>query len=344
MKQSCDVIKDLLILYEDDACSEDSIQLIEEHLKDCPACSEYLKKLQHTEGVISGEIKEECSPDDKVMKRSMKKIRRRWIASLVAVFMLIPLLGAGFMGYHEAHGEGVAFSNLDDIYRCIRYLKYIEDGKFEEAAELVDFEYALVESVKDMTLEEYQAYMKERFICKLQEYNDLGLYIDNIGYKFSYRVNGDRWTICISFDEHYPDGSKQKLNVDMNGETLSVGAYSYPHTEKVNMDTYIDEILYLYSEDDVLDYQEMEVSFVLKEGEKAIISGISDAEARYNLSDTGLFNISYGTGTELINEPYKQESITTSVPGTYSICGVTEQGERAYLTAEDLEIQIINYD
>lgn len=42
MKISCEIIRDLLPLYHDDVCSEESRRLVEEHLKDCVACSEKL--------------------------------------------------------------------------------------------------------------------------------------------------------------------------------------------------------------------------------------------------------------------------------------------------------------
>ena len=38
MKISCNIIEDLLPLYVDDMVSEDSRQLVEEHLKVCPTC------------------------------------------------------------------------------------------------------------------------------------------------------------------------------------------------------------------------------------------------------------------------------------------------------------------
>ena len=38
MKISCNIIEDLLPLYVDDMVSEDSRQLVEEHLKACPTC------------------------------------------------------------------------------------------------------------------------------------------------------------------------------------------------------------------------------------------------------------------------------------------------------------------
>ena len=40
-KTDCDIIKDLLPLYEDNICSEKSKDLIEEHLIECEDCREY---------------------------------------------------------------------------------------------------------------------------------------------------------------------------------------------------------------------------------------------------------------------------------------------------------------
>lgn len=42
----CGVIRDLLPLYEDGAASEETAQLVREHLKDCPACQEELRKMR----------------------------------------------------------------------------------------------------------------------------------------------------------------------------------------------------------------------------------------------------------------------------------------------------------
>ena len=47
MKNSCDVIRDLLPLYADDACSADSRRLVDEHLAECTDCSGMLKRLQN---------------------------------------------------------------------------------------------------------------------------------------------------------------------------------------------------------------------------------------------------------------------------------------------------------
>ncbi len=45
-KQSCDVIRDLLPLYVDGVCSEDSRRMVEEHIAGCPVCAGMLEKLR----------------------------------------------------------------------------------------------------------------------------------------------------------------------------------------------------------------------------------------------------------------------------------------------------------
>lgn len=43
---SCEVIRDLLPLYEDNAVSEETAKLVREHLADCPDCREELRKMR----------------------------------------------------------------------------------------------------------------------------------------------------------------------------------------------------------------------------------------------------------------------------------------------------------
>ena len=44
MKVTCDVIKDLAELYVDNALSDDSKKIIEEHIENCTKCKEYIEK------------------------------------------------------------------------------------------------------------------------------------------------------------------------------------------------------------------------------------------------------------------------------------------------------------
>ena len=90
-KISCDIIKDLLPLYIDGVCSYDSIDIIEEHLKDCPICEAEFISLQN-----NTDIKPEIDKDiDKAVKNANKKIKKgkkKVVAttlSIVSVLLLI---------------------------------------------------------------------------------------------------------------------------------------------------------------------------------------------------------------------------------------------------------------
>lgn len=43
----CNVIRDLLPLYQDDAVSEDTKKVIEEHLASCEECSKFYDEMRH---------------------------------------------------------------------------------------------------------------------------------------------------------------------------------------------------------------------------------------------------------------------------------------------------------
>ena len=45
MKISCDVIRDLLPLYVEDMLSNDSKNIVDEHIEQCESCGDELKKL-----------------------------------------------------------------------------------------------------------------------------------------------------------------------------------------------------------------------------------------------------------------------------------------------------------
>ena len=49
MSKQCDIVRDILPLYVDDACSEASAEMVKEHLNACADCNAiYQKLLPHT--------------------------------------------------------------------------------------------------------------------------------------------------------------------------------------------------------------------------------------------------------------------------------------------------------
>ena len=131
MKLDCQIIQDLYPLYQDEVCSEASRAAVEQHLQECSHC----RKLYSTEQTLPDlRVAADLPRQETVAKRSFKKIRRRWIASLLAVLMLLPIGFLGYMGYNEYHGSGIGFSNLDDLWTCHRFMEALESGDYDEAA------------------------------------------------------------------------------------------------------------------------------------------------------------------------------------------------------------------
>ena len=80
-KINCNIIKDILPLYVDDILSEDTKELIEEHLKHCENCNSDYKRMA---GVV--EIPVEC--DVEPIKKLHKKIKKEKILTALIVSIL----------------------------------------------------------------------------------------------------------------------------------------------------------------------------------------------------------------------------------------------------------------
>ena len=104
MKISCNVIRDLLPLYHDDVCSEESRELIEEHIKICDDCKSELKKYNiEIKGVNYMNNKaniEEAKPINKIAK----KWKRDKKTSFLAGTTLVSIIGCIFciVSYNSA--------------------------------------------------------------------------------------------------------------------------------------------------------------------------------------------------------------------------------------------------
>lgn len=88
MKISCDIIKDLLPLYVDGACSKESAKLVEEHLKECPDCTNELGRLKEDTPVFM--LKSEENIIGAFRKSTLKKVL--FAAVCLIVFPLLNVL------------------------------------------------------------------------------------------------------------------------------------------------------------------------------------------------------------------------------------------------------------
>ena len=89
MKYECDVIRDLLPLYADRACSEKSRDMVEEHLQECQDCRNMVSMLLDTR--IENELQTER---ESVLAYGARQFRRRSaiVGSAVSGSLTIPIL------------------------------------------------------------------------------------------------------------------------------------------------------------------------------------------------------------------------------------------------------------
>ena len=91
MKLSCNVARDLLPLYHDGVCSQESRDEVEAHLKDCPRCAGLLRELRGEIEVPHGE------PDDTAALTKLgETVKRRnkwaWLGGVAVVLAAVMLL------------------------------------------------------------------------------------------------------------------------------------------------------------------------------------------------------------------------------------------------------------
>lgn len=102
MNISCKIAEDLLPLYLDNSCSEDSQAALEKHLKDCPSCRMKLNRMQ-------SDITDEIHPEQSAPKLAnyAKKVRHHRVR--VAVFIVVAsilssvVLALGYLTIRDMH-------------------------------------------------------------------------------------------------------------------------------------------------------------------------------------------------------------------------------------------------
>ena len=106
MKISCNIIEDLLPLYVDDMVSEDSRQLVEEHLKECPSCRKMQEEMMKENYLTAVKKDNDSAQANKTeaepLKKIRRKIRKKRIASvLLAVVLVLAAGGIGHYWYYD---------------------------------------------------------------------------------------------------------------------------------------------------------------------------------------------------------------------------------------------------
>lgn len=102
----CGVIKDLLPLYADDICSEESRELVQEHLKECIECKEELETYKYNVGI--GEV-----DDVKAVADFGRKLKKKNLVKIIVsvVLCVAVIVSAGYFvfvrEFYVPYSEGI---------------------------------------------------------------------------------------------------------------------------------------------------------------------------------------------------------------------------------------------
>lgn len=82
----CEVVRDLIPLYLEDLTGEETREMVEQHLTDCPECAEFVDLLKIGEPPV---LKEDDQKEIDYLKQIRRKSRRKVFITLFSVFLVL---------------------------------------------------------------------------------------------------------------------------------------------------------------------------------------------------------------------------------------------------------------
>ena len=202
----CNIARDLLPLYFDGLCSEETKEQLEEHLENCKDCRE-LKQSLEKEQEWPGEDQEWDKPIVP-LKKIRKKIRRKnWLIALCLFLLVLLAGGTSLLTYGQITKKGISFEWICDAIRFQHIGKQFADGEVEALYEVLSNGYRFQDEESGIirlaygSQEAYDTDMKGAILEKYSQYfGEKGLAyagIEDIGYR---EIPGMGWsrTLCIS--------------------------------------------------------------------------------------------------------------------------------------------------
>lgn len=176
---TCKVIEDLLPLYADEICSDDSRTIVEHHIAECTECSEKLKTMEILfEADKAQQIElENIKPFKLLYKRY---IRLGIITLLICLAFLIPTVLFGMMIVNEETDQGYSISTLMTEIKLRKFSKMIEKGEYHEFLDSVSLNNEAqytneeISALKDMYAEDMKNYFEEYPIKRVWVGGDKG--------------------------------------------------------------------------------------------------------------------------------------------------------------------------
>jgi len=112
---NCDIIRDLLPLYHDKACSPASRDLVDEHVRDCEACRDMLSEFDEP---LPPPVNSFLPPASR-LKQAKNKLVRKTALAVTAIFCAMGIFAAGGAGlYGEFEKERIVPWSSSLLFGC----------------------------------------------------------------------------------------------------------------------------------------------------------------------------------------------------------------------------------
>lgn len=174
---TCKVIEDLLPLYADGICSDDTKTVVEHHTAECADCKEKLEAMT---------AKLEKSEHNEKIENPFKRARNHYIR-LVAVTLLacaliiVPLGGAWYLKTTEIYDTGYSWATIRTTNKLKKIGSLMKRGKYRKALDLFepfcesdDYTEAEVDTFKDLYAEAFENCFDDNSIKTVSCYAENG--------------------------------------------------------------------------------------------------------------------------------------------------------------------------
>lgn len=202
----CNIARDLLPLYFDGMCSDETRKQLEEHMEHCEECRKLKQNLEADQPLP--ESGREWDKSILPLKKIRRKIRRKNRLIAVCVFFILVLVaGTSVLTYGQIARKGISFEWLWEAARFRHIGRQFAGGDIEPLYEALSSGYRFQDAESGIVrlayrdAESYDRDMKEVILEKYHQYfNGKELTykgIEDIGYRAAPSMGGNR-TLRIS--------------------------------------------------------------------------------------------------------------------------------------------------
>lgn len=216
MKLSCNVTRDLLPLYHDGVCSEESGRLVEDHIKDCADCRAILSELRG-EIEVPREEPDDLAPLEQIGKNVKKGKKKAWLRGAAAVLAVVLMLSAAVFWMNDRE---------QNRYRDL-YMQFAEGQECIGEGYPYDYEWIHGNYLFRVTLPEEGSTQGVIEVREVKLTKDLRLYDDLRTFSMWISVTDDGYLYNIGMEETTYTYSSKPKDTDWCATMYGESTYEY---------------------------------------------------------------------------------------------------------------------